>query len=359
VFATPLDDEFALTNWRIFKAMDGVARSGALQAQVIACRDDDKVEKGRLREVALDKGKANERSDLGTGLHAMTVRAEDPGDVSFDPGVHGPDLDAYLSLLHQYGLVSEMVEVPLVNDEYRAAGTADRIFRTTKVLVPPDGIAIEPGELVVGDLKTGAKLDFSVPGYCVQTALYASGQLYDVIAEHRLPTPPINDRWALLIHLPVGRHRGELFWSSVPLGLYGAWLSFEVKRWQARWKRGEHDITLVDPPALSIEEEFPDAQVVSHEGVIPAMVGFCMDRIRVIGGMPEARQMLLADWPDGLPSPKQGITEPADVVKLLDHLDAVEKKYSLSFSGTDPRLQFQPDFRKEMNRSNSFMLIND
>ena len=46
---------------------------------------------------------------------------------------------------------------------------------------PPTGPGSEPGELIIGDLKTGKKLDFSLPGYCVQMALYATGQLYDVV----------------------------------------------------------------------------------------------------------------------------------------------------------------------------------
>ena len=83
------------------------------------------------------------------------------------------------------GLVSEMVEVALVNDEYRAAGTADRIFRSTMPLIPPDGLRIEPGELIIGDLKTGKTLDFSLPDYCVQMALYATGRLYDVHTDKR------------------------------------------------------------------------------------------------------------------------------------------------------------------------------
>ena len=162
-YAKPLDDEHALTNWRIFKAMDGVARSKALQAQVIAVKEEDRTEKGRLRELALDRGEANERADLGTGLHAMTVRAEDDEDVEFDPGPHKEDLDAYTSCLSDYGLVSEMTEVAFVNDEYRAAGTADRVYRLLLDLTAPTGENIPAGTLILGDLKTGAKLDFSVP----------------------------------------------------------------------------------------------------------------------------------------------------------------------------------------------------
>ena len=119
-----------------------------------------------------------------------------------------PTSTAYRDALATYGLVSEMVEVPIVNDEFRAAGTADRICRTTKPLITPDRVRIEPGELIIGDLKTGKKLDFCLPGYCVQMALYATGQLYDVVTERRLATPPINQR--LGAARPPARRQGAL-----------------------------------------------------------------------------------------------------------------------------------------------------
>jgi hypothetical protein len=363
-YAKPLDDEHALTNWRIFKAMDGVARSKALQAGVIAVKDDDRTEKGRLRELALDRGEANERADLGTGLHAMTVRAEDDTDVDFDPGPHREDLDAYMECLSAYGLRSEMIEVPFVNDEYRAAGTADRVYRLLFDLVAPNGEILPAGTLVLGDLKTGASLDFSVPAYCVQLALYATGTLYDVIDERRLPTPTINKDWSLLVHLPVGKARCTLLWCSIEIGLYGAWLAYEVKKWQAAWKRGDHDVFEVPKPDMSLPmpmteilaEQGIGATVVMSEDMVPEMMAYCLDRIRAIGGHAEARQFMLLQWPDGLPTPKQGGHTPAQMVQLLDLLDQVEKKFSLPFL-RDPRVDMQLGVHKsKVDRTNEYLL---
>src|SRR5580765_8037475 len=235
-YAKCLDDEEALVNWRIWKAMEGVARSRALQTQVVATKDDDRPEKKALRDKALDKGSANERADEGTGLHALTARAEDASDVDFDPPEQfDTDLDAYRDALATYGLVSEMVEVHMVNDEFRAAGTADRIFRLTRRLKTPTGTFIEAGTLVIGDLKTGKKLDFGLPNYSAQLALYATGVLYDIVTERRLPTPPIDPDWALLVHLPVGTGRCDVLWCSIEMGTYGAWLAKEVREWRKKW----------------------------------------------------------------------------------------------------------------------------
>lgn len=363
-YAKPLDDENALVNWRIFKAMDGVARSKALQMQVVACKDDDRIEKGRLRELALDRGQANERADMGTGLHAMTARAEDATDTEFDPGPHAEDLKAYTDMLSTYGLVSEMVEVPFVNDDYRAAGTADRVYRSEYDLFPPDGSRLVAGSLILADLKTGAKLDFSVPAYSVQLALYATGTLYDVIDEVRLPTPPINQQWTLLIHLPVGSARCDVYWCSVEVGLYGAWLASEVKDWQNKWKRGDHDIHRVEAPSKPTVEELLDKAEIAYDTYmevswVDRMIVYAKDRIRAIGGNDEARRWLLLQWPEGLPSPKQNCYTPGQVVQLLDLLDQVEAKFSLPFL-TDPRADLQWGVhRDEMDRSNEYMLTQE
>lgn len=359
-YAKCLDDEEALQTWKIWKSMEGVARSPALQIQVNATRDDDKVEKKTLRERAMDKGSANERADQGTGLHAMTARAEDPTDVDFDPPESlQADLTAYMEMLSAYGLVSEMVEVPFVNDEYRAAGTADRVWRLTKPLISPAG-PVEAGELLVGDLKTGKKLDFSLPGYCVQTALYATGVLYDIVTERRLATPPINGAWTLLAHMPVGSGTCRLHWCSVALGLNGADLARQVKEWRKLWKNGTYDAEVVDVPDESVD--LPDL-LSEHLGVtiesevsVERMAEFCQGRINAIGANPEAKRKLIQSWPDGLPTPKKGLRSADDVVALMTLLDQIETEFSIPFGETDPRYANQRGHKGTINRSIESMI---
>lgn len=340
-FAKCLDDEEALVNWRIWKAMEGVARSKALQTQVVATRDEDKVEKKALREKAMDRGAANERADQGTGLHAMTVRAEDTRDVSFDPPEQfSRDLDAYTSALATYGLVTEMSEVHMVNDELRAAGTADRIYRATRRLHTPAGSWIEEGELVLGDLKTGAKLDFAAPGFAVQIALYANSKLYDIHTERRLPTPPIRRDWGLLIHLPVGTARCDVLWADLEVGMFGAWLAKEVKEWRRKWKNGTHDMPPVETPSADpvalIVEAFPGAEEITI--TIEEMAAYIQNRINTIRDHDQAKTTLIARWPEGLPTPKKGLETFEQVETLLTLLDKVEAEYSIPFMHIDPRV---------------------
>jgi hypothetical protein len=280
----------------------------------------------------MDKGTANEAADTGTALHAMTARVEDEGDDFEAPEQYEADLSAYVQLLDQLGLVSDMVEVPMVNDAYRAAGTADRIYRLTKPLLVPDGSVLPPGTLILGDLKTGQKLTFSLPGYCVQMALYADGTLYDVLTERRLPTPPIDKSWTILIHLPVGAGRATAWWLSVELGLRGALLAYDVNEWRNAWKAGRdgHDCFPVEVAKVTTPvDEMPPIP-------LQEMVDWCQQRISVIRDNPHARSTLLRKWPNKIPTPKQGLSQPDDIVAVLNLLDSIEAEFSIPF-GVDPR----------------------
>jgi len=355
-YAKCLDDEMALTEWRIWKAMQGVATSRALQTQVAATREEEKDQKKDLREKALDKGAANERADTGTGLHAMTARVENPSDDWEVPELYEPDLTAYTSCLDRYGLVSEMIEVPIVNDVWRAAGTADRIYRLTRPLILPTGETMVAGTLVVGDLKTGQKLDFSLPGYTVQMAIYALGSLYDIVTERRMPTPQIDERWTILVHLPVGKARCELLWCSIEVGNYGAYLAQQVKEWRKRWKSGR-DFYDTLPIAEPVEDESSPAEM-PLDVIYDEVLNWALGRIRGIGCHEKARRQLVLSWPSDLPKPHQlrEAHDEACLIKLLNLLDRIEAEYSIPFPESDPRLRYQTGPKRDMQRDNAFML---
>lgn len=342
-YAKILDDEEALHQWRIWKAMEGVASSKALATQVAATKEDDRDAKRALREKALDKGQANERADHGTALHAMLARVEDLKDDFEIPPDYEGDVKAYLECMARYGLEAALIECHMVNDDFRAAGTADRIYRLTKALTAPDGQVLQPGELVLGDLKTGQKLDFSLPGYSVQMALYATAKLYDIHSERRLVTPEIHEGWTLLVHAPVGKSVCKLLWCSIEVGLYGAWLAQETKKWRANWKSGRefYDELPVPEPAQTtaelVEETFPGtSDVTVPADIAPAVLAWCRQRITAIGTNDEARKWLVLKWPKSLPKPA-AIEAPGDLVRLLDLLDQIETQFSLPFVGNDPR----------------------
>jgi hypothetical protein len=338
-----LDDENALVNWRIDTAARGVAMDSSLQAEWVACKDDDSETKARLREKAIQAGRGNQASDTGTALHAMSERWEDPDD-DFDPGRYRTSLEAYSAEMNRIGIVSELFEYTVANVEYRAAGTCDRLYRLTRDLLAPDGTILPAGTRLIGDLKTGKKLDFSLPGYHVQMAIYALGEFYNVETDEFMPTPEINPNWGLLVHMPAeGDDAGtcRILWCDLQVGNYGAWLVHEIKDWRRKWKSGTYAAPVVEVgtfPAEIVADAF-DAEIIDadDEEFVATMLPFVRSRMAAIRETPDALKALAFKWPDGVPSPKSISTAP-QVTAVLELLDKIEADFGLPFPSDDPRV---------------------
>lgn len=331
-----LDDENALVNWKIDRACEGVAKDPALQARFAAAKPDDRAAFRELRELAINAGRGDQAADIGTALHAMSERWEDPDDDFNPPEEYAKSLRVYSKTLEEFGLVSEMIEYQVVSLEWGAAGTADRCYRAVKPVMTPDGEIHPVGTLFLGDLKTGKKLDFSLPGYTVQMAIYADGKLYDVVNDEFLPTPEINRDWGLLVHLPAGEELCKLVWCDLGVGALGASLVKQVKEWRRRWKNVEPYGAYDAEPYTSAEE-----LLVEELGAIPLDAQQCIDyissRIKTIRDHPEAMQLMLRKWPEGVPTPKKGLSEPEHIEQVMDLLDKVEAEHGLPFLPNDPR----------------------
>lgn len=337
-WGSDLDDEAALTLWRIDRAMDGVAASPALAAKVAVKRG---IKEGRkeLRDEATQIGRGEEAADLGTALHAMTVRVES-NDGWIAPEPFAADLAAYLTMIDGAGLESIAMEVHLCNDTFRAAGTADRIYRATRELVLPDGYKASPGTCFMGDIKTGKKLDYSLPGYAIQLALYTDSCLYDVMTNERTPLPNnLHMRWGVLIHLPANKAKCDLSWIDLDVGRKGAEIVREVREWRKR-KDFQQPFCLPDSDmhAVLAAVEVSDEPVIVT-GPPPAdadewmavMIPYAQRRIDAIGRYPEARGLLLRKWPESVPPLRVGGHTTSQVSLILDLLDAIEAAYSLPF----------------------------
>ena len=336
-WGSDLDDESALTLWRIDRAMDGVAQSPALAAAV-AVKKGIKDGRKELRDKAISLGRGEEAADLGTALHAMTCRVESmDGWVAPEP--YAADLAAYLNMVDSAGFESIAVEVQLCNDMFRAAGTADRIYRATRELVLPDGYKSSPGTCFIGDIKTGKKLDYSLPGYAIQLALYADSMLYDVVTNERTPLPNnLHMRWGVLIHLPAGKAKCQLSWLDLDVGRRGAEIVRDVREWRKR-KDFHQPFCLPDSDlhAILATVEVDDEPMVATPPPADAdewlgvMVPYAQQRVLAIGQVPEARALLLRKWPESIPPLTVGGHSTSQVSLILDLLDAVEAAYSLPF----------------------------
>jgi hypothetical protein len=354
-----LDDESALVLWKIDRAMDGMAASPALVAKVVAA---GKTGRKALREEAINKGRGEEASEMGTALHAMTVKHEtEEGWKAPEP--FDSDLAAYSVAMEAAGLKSAFIEVPMCNDDLRAAGTADRIFETVRELLAPDGSRIPPGTLLMGDIKTGSKLDYSLPGYFIQLAIYADGVMYDVDHDVRLATPDIHRRWGLLVHLPAGTATCKLVWVDLDVGRHGAQLVRSVREWRKRdWT--EMAFTMPDDDIVNLLEKSLGATIevdrrLDSDVDDPAidwngdMTEFALSRIATIGAHSEARAMLMRLWPEHVPPIRKQQPDDRQLKEILDVLDKVETAFSLPWPEGDPRPGYSTGHKSRIHTSNT------
>lgn len=180
-----LDDESNLTDWKLRTVVAGAAQRPELMASASVLDVDQ--HKKALRDIAEDclvAGKGQRRSIIGTAVHGMFDRVDKKDD--WDPPPQFRDLvDAYLATLETWGLIPVAIEVQVINDEYRLAGTLDRLYRTTKVLVAPDGQVIPIGSIIVADTKTGKELEYASGSYATQLAAYVDSVPYNVTTDER------------------------------------------------------------------------------------------------------------------------------------------------------------------------------
>jgi hypothetical protein len=190
-------------------------------------------------------------------------------------------------------------------------------------------------------LKTGKKLDFSLPGYCVQMALYAQAELYDVVHDQFRPTPPINQDWGLLVHMPADKDTCEILWVDLEVGNYGAYLVREVREWRKSWKNGTYAAPVVDSPVddKKVAAELGGELVQSDAAEwVEMMLPFVRSRINRLRDIPAATKQLLTFWPDGVPAPK-ALEDHEHVTLVLNLLDEIEAKHGLGWPEGDPRSQ--------------------
>jgi len=281
-----------------------------------------------------------------------------------DPGFRAPepydaDLAAYLLALDKAGLESAHCEVHLCSDAWRAAGTADRIYRAHRELELPSGERFDPGTLFIGDLKTGKRLTYTLPGFAIQLAIYCDSVFYDVTTDARTPLPDeLHMGWGLLVHLPVGEARCDLHWLDLDAGREGARLVKEVRAWR---KREDFTVPFVFPPSdevavlsspiYDLEQAPPPPE--NDEEWVTAILPWAQERINVIGRHPDARALLLRRWPAAIPPLRAGGISPMQLASVLDLLDTIETAFSLPFPPGDPRVEWQRGLHSsEMQRTN-------
>lgn len=200
--AKALDDKEGLTQWKCRMTAVGMAKRTDLIALAASSDPNNATDQKTLRSVvdqALEAASASAAANIGTSLHRLLEHV-DQGTVPDNvPDQLWPDLAAYEQTMKGIEVVGS--ELFIVCDELQAAGTFDRLLAA-----PGLGTA-------VADIKTGQSEPKFPTSVTMQVAIYSRGWLYTHengrIA--RLADVGVNQDTGLLIHLPAGKGKCDLY----------------------------------------------------------------------------------------------------------------------------------------------------
>lgn len=346
-----IDDTFNLEKWARRNVAFGMAHDASLVARLLAVGGTPQVwEKAEKDEVsaivaaAEAVAGAHRAADTGSSVHKLSEH-HDRG-IEINAGPYKADLAAYTATLAEWGIVvdPDLIECRIVCDDLRMAGTADRLVRLTADSPLRRYLRIVGDEHLIADLKTGESVEYGALSWAVQLAAYARGELYDLARDVRLPTPPLNLRRGLIIHLPAGQGVCELLLVDLEAGYEAAVLSNEIraKRTSARhWMEPARTAA----PLPTAEHELEGALVDST--VDPATVTSAAVTLRarlqaaVAAGARDLR------WPIGVPTFKEGGPRTwAEVLQVERTVIAAEAEVAMPFE--HPSLPADPNVVEEV-----------
>jgi len=277
IIKTHADGE-GLVDWKIRMAMKGLAVSPDLIAMVASLDiENDKSKFREAAEQANNRAASKSGANFGTAVDRFTERL-DGGESIVSMGVPEglrADVEAYARTLREHGLevLPQYTQRVCVNVTHDYAGQWDRVVRRLSdgALFGLDLKSNKP------DAKTGGMSSYSWLEHISQLAAY-------VYAEHMCsldftgyePMPDMDRAKGLILHLPSGKGKGELYGVRLESGWRNFTRSIETRRDRNEAKSGwswliERPITA---PASAIA-----ALVEQEASAVPAIVPAIHDRV--------------------------------------------------------------------------------
>jgi hypothetical protein len=207
-----LEDTYNLHRWDKRMVAKGFSLRPDLLLAVTATDVSEKKKLDGLCDEAKEAAKASAAATTGTALHKLTEYVDLGQELPVLPADSKADLDAYAQTMRQ--VTVEAIEQFVVCDELKAAGTFDRIVSWQ-------------GQRFVADIKTGS-IKYGVGKIAQQLAIYSRGLAYDPRTGDRTSLE-VDQRNALIIHLPAGTGTCELVWLDIATGWELAQLSAQVR----------------------------------------------------------------------------------------------------------------------------------
>lgn len=197
--AGALDDKSNLGDWLAANAMVGMVKDPSISSQIGSLTSkygdpwyapEGKKALKPLIKRAQEAGGSDRASGMGTSMHEFTEVIDEGRWPEYAPAELVPWLHAYRERMEEFECLG--MELFVVNDELKTAGSFDRLWRM------PDG------RVVVADLKSG-RSDPSYPGKVeIQVALYSHSERYNQQTGERAPIHDELDKdVGLLVHAPI------------------------------------------------------------------------------------------------------------------------------------------------------------
>jgi hypothetical protein len=227
-YGQPVEDWWAVHDSRLQRVVYGMGRRPELfaRAQVLQSWETDRDKIRAIAEEAIVAGGGLEAANRGTVFHELNEQRIAGGhDHSRLAEDMAQGLDVLARLLEPFDVLD--TETFVVWDEYKIAGSYDMRLRLRRALrieqVAKDGTVtllaeLEPGEVVVADLKSGKDRKYHGPTYGVQQLPYACGTPYTHLEGRKLwpaGEAPRTD-WALIPHVsPLDPETAGLYWVNL------------------------------------------------------------------------------------------------------------------------------------------------
>ena len=309
-----LEDQTGLNRWKLRTVVAGVAQRSDLVALATSNAHDTQA-LDRLAEKFLEAGGASNAANTGTAIHDILAQL-DTGSLNLDavPDPFMAHAVAWQQCIADFGLeiVPDLVEIPLVNDRYQAAGSSDNfVMRTADDM------------LVVVDKKTGKQIGNRPLSYMVQLALYATSDQYDIATGERIAFPKIDLNIGYIAHLPAAGTTCTLYEVDLQQALELCDLAQSIKRARNTTK--------------PVSAALPAGQV--ERSLLVKRI----EAIKESGHAPK----LAALWPPDVPTFKAAKKHtPAQLKAIQTAIELIERDFELPFLPEQPPVESQPYPRK-------------